>query len=427
MLPHPTVPAVSIVIRSLGTLRRYASILVLGMVVAGCGGGDGDAAQESITPSDPTPAPLPRASIEQMKYVGSFRLNPATFGESRLEYATGTLAYNPDKHSLFIVGFDPHQAIAEFPVVEPLIKSNANELNISNAPLQPYSQVLGRANHGNTQGIDKITGMAYINGQLIVNAESWYDASGTNTHTTLVARNAASLSSSVIEGYYSVAGAARAAGYIAPVPTEYQEAVGSAYFMGWSTVFSIISRYSIGPSMYQFDVQKLLTQGAGPVSSRALMSFSMENPIAPGASDMNQNPPVSQVWNGITRGVYGFIIPQTKTFMVIGTMAGMQHGYGYKITQDNGNVCGGPCPYVASDVYNAYWLFDMDEILAAPNVHSPRPYAYGRWDQPFDLQPDGQRRIILGGSFDSQTNRLYLSIQNVIDANPVINVFEFQK
>lgn len=86
---------------------------------------------------------------------------------------------------------------------------------------------------------------------------------------------------------------------------------------------------------------------------------------------------------------------------------GVESGIGYKITQDDGNVCGGYCAYAADDESNAYWLFDVNDILAAHDVHLPRPYASGSWSLPFD--EDGQHPII-GGTFDSATSTLYLAL-----------------
>ena len=87
--------------------------------------------------------------------------------------------------------------------------------------------------------------------------------------------------------------------------------------------------------------------------------------------------PASPLWNFLSKARFGFIAPGTSTFVVLGETGGTRSGIGYKITQDNGNLCGGYCAYDHDDDDNAFWLFDVNDILAADDVHLPRPYAFG--------------------------------------------------
>ena len=132
----------------------------------------------------------------------------------------------------------------------------------------------------------------------------------------------------------------------------------------------------------------------------------------------------SPVWNFLSNGVYGFIAPGTRTFVVVGSSGGIDSGIGYKITQDDGRLCGGYCSYAASDNYSYYWLFDLDEILAAGSPSEPRPYAYGRWDVPFG----SPGRVVIGGAFDSAGRVLYVALSNAgqvgtYDRPPLILTF----
>jgi hypothetical protein len=115
----------------------------------------------------------------------------------------------------------------------------------------------------------------------------------------------------------------------------------------------------------------------------------------------------SALWNFLSRAIYGFIVPGTRTFAVFGSSGGIHSGIGYKITQDNGNHCGGYCAYGSDDYYNYYWLFDIEEILDAVEPYDIQPYAYGAWSVPFD--DNGDHRII-GGTFDGGNGILYLSL-----------------
>jgi len=97
-------------------------------------------------------------------------------------------------------------------------------------------------------------------------------------------------------------------------------------------------------------------------------------------------PPSDALWNPVSAGRYGFFIPGTKTFAVIGHTAGLQSGIGYKAVQSDGNTCGGPCPYDPADYSNYYWFYNVEDILSASESYQPKPYAYGAFDVPFDAQ-----------------------------------------
>ena len=132
----------------------------------------------------------------------------------------------------------------------------------------------------------------------------------------------------------------------------------------------------------------------------------------------------SPVWSFLSNGVYGFIAPGTRTFVVVGSSGGIDSGIGYKITQDDGRLCGGYCSYAAADNYSYYWLFDLDEILAAGSPSEPRPYAYGRWDVPFG----SPGRVVIGGAFDPAGRVLYVALSNAgqvgtYDRPPLILTF----
>ncbi|WP_340200004.1 hypothetical protein [Ascidiimonas sp. W6] len=172
---------------------------------------------------------------------------------------------------------------------------------------------------------------------------------------------------------------------------------------------SIISRYSYGPSLFTFNHKDLLlnaAESAGAIKTTPFMNFSFgdENYITPRSDDSGQD-----LWNYLSKGIYGFIILGTKTFAVFGSTGGITSGIGYKTTQDNGNLRGGYCSYQASDNYNYYWFFDVEEILSAENVYDPRPYAYGEFLISFD--DFGANRII-GGTFDHKSNMLYLALKS---------------
>lgn len=373
------------------------------------GGADAtDGAAPDGTAADAATGPR-RIAITDLVFKGAFRLSSGTFGVSNTNYAVGVLGYNPDNNSLFIAGHAQHNALAEFDIPTPSMKSVVKDLPEVFTPRQDFVKILDRPSGGNPDQLDRITGMLYVGGKLIVNAETWYDAPGDNKDTTMVIQDASDLAGSQIDGYYQLAGAARAGGYLFSIPSAWRQQLGGDYATGWSSVYSIISRYSIGPSLFVFDPTAMLGGSATmPVTTTALMDFPFagQKHLDPTGLDTQQGS-ASDLWNHLSRGVYGVILPGTKTFAVFGSSGGVDTGIGYKITQDNGNLCGGYCSYGYKDNYNYYWFFDVDEILAAKATHEPRPYAYGRWKVPFD---GGHEHEIIGGTFDPKSGTLYFAL-----------------
>lgn len=347
-------------------------------------------------------------SLADFVYTGGFLLSSSTFGSSSMNATKGAFAYYAANNSIIVSGHDQNQAIAEFPVPAILDVPTMAELNISSPPTQNFRNMLNI--QVNPDGIDRINGMIVIDGQLILNAEKWYAAGGGSGDTTLVLRDANNIGGEV-DGYYKLTGGAHSGGYLSSIPAEWQSSFGgSEYMTGWSSVNSIFSRYSIGPSLWAFDHATLLanSQQSGAITATAYMDFPYAgtNYLDPGGLRIGTDP-ASAMWNYRSTAVYGFIVPGTRTFACFGGSAGILDGIGYKITQDTGNLCSGYCPYTASDVYSYYWLFDVQEILDATEVHSPRPYEYGAIDIPFD---GSGAYPPIGGSYDPASGVLYLML-----------------
>lgn len=98
-----------------------------------------------------------------------------------MNYSQGPIAYHAANHSLLMVGHTYQQAIAEFPIPEPVNSDQVSELPIAEAPVQGFVSVLNRTPDGNPQDLDRIGGIEVINGMLLVNAYEYYDAPGDNT------------------------------------------------------------------------------------------------------------------------------------------------------------------------------------------------------------------------------------------------------
>ncbi|PCJ29659.1 MAG: hypothetical protein COA99_19270, partial [Moraxellaceae bacterium] len=169
-----------------------------------------------ITAAPYEPSNLPLMDISQLEYVGGFRLPGGNYGESSFGYSEGKITLGAGGNSMFVVGHAHQQAIAEVSI--PAIVNTTNVANMNYATImQDFSRVLNRTETGNSQQQDRISGMEYYNGRLLVNTYEYYDGAGDAAHTTLVVNNAASLAGSSVAGFYGFDQEAVASGWITPL------------------------------------------------------------------------------------------------------------------------------------------------------------------------------------------------------------------
>ena len=352
--------------------------------------------------------------ITDLQYAGAFRVPADEFGESSMNYSEGPMALGADGATVFLVGHAHQQAIAEFTIPE-LVNSNVvTELNMADAPVQSFASVLGRPSDGNTQSIDRVGGMYLVTdasggSQLLVNAYEYYDAPGDNSHTTLVVRDAADLAESTIDGYYELGGRAHAAGWISPIPSEWQQALGGTHITGSSSGMPIIGRLSVGPSAFVVDPLAITdgTETSGPVPTTALLDFSLDTPLH---EDLSNDSGDNGIWTHLSRAIYGFIVPGTRTYLTVGHSGGHATGVCYKCTPVGSDAeCGGYCSNDVTDYSHFYWLWDVDDLVSVRNgdiaPHEVAPYDFGELAVPFDTNELG------GGAFDPSTGLLYLTVQ----------------
>lgn len=357
---------------------------------------------------------LPRLSISDLQYIGAFRLPAQKHGASSLNYAQGPIAFNPEKQSLLIVGHAHQQAIAEFKIPELVDSAVPAELNIAGAPLQPFSEILDRPAGGNPQDNNRIGGMLHVRGpngpELLVNAYEYYDAPGDNTLSMLVVRDATNLAKSAVGGYFEVQGRpGHTAGWMSPIPATWQPILGGAFLTGNSSGIPIISRTSVGPSAFVFNPLDIVGRQSvsTPVQTSALLDFNLAHPLH---KDLSNKSRQNDLWNHLSRAIYGIIVPGTRTYATFGHSGGNESGVGYKIVQDNGKRSGGYSSYASGDNYPYCWLWDVNDLVRVKRgemePHDVRPYQYGVFKTPFN----SLSHALGGGTFDAATGRIYLTI-----------------
>jgi hypothetical protein len=345
-------------------------------------------------------------SISELSFVGAFALPTAKDNVSTLDYSSGVIEVNGD--SLFIVGHDHDDAVAEF-VLPGLVESTEiSKLRVAGKPRQGFVKVLDRSPAGNPEALDEIVGLELVGESLVINATEYYDAPADNQLTTLVIDNAADLQGSTVGGFRSIEGLARAAGWISAIPQPWRAVLGGTHITGYSSGGPIIGRHSVGPSAFAIDLEAAVkTEGA--IATTELLGFSLDKPLN---DDLLNETSENKLWTQLSQARFGFIVPGTKTYLTLGSSGGHQSGIGYKIAQNNGDLCGGYCSYDAEDNYNYYWLWDLDDLVAVKNGSlSPnriKPYESGELNLPFQRNDELIR--VGGASFDPVRELLYISL-----------------
>jgi len=197
----------------------------------------------------------------------------------------------------------------------------------------------------------------------------------------------------------------------------------------------------IGVTAFAFDPTDLTGAPSGTIPTTTLLDYSLDNPLDADYSfydfpafnvlEMNGDNSFSghtvhdadivvgqnDLWTTESQASYGMIVPGTRTYLSIGSSGGHRSGMGYKAQQDTGYECPGPCPYEADDYDNYYWLWDVNDLIAVKNgsmnPHDVRPYDYGVFNAPFQhdaFTNTPEFHPILGGTYDSDNEILYLSI-----------------
>jgi hypothetical protein len=363
---------------------------------------------KNIRQSEPNDINIPlglQATLD-IEYLGAFRVNAD--GQSSSNYAVGTLGYNPDNNSIFMVGHSHHNAIAEFKIPSELSFEKQPSEILEASVLQQYVTILDKKDVGNTT--NKINGILYHKQNLLVSSEIWYDGNAKNLDNLQIFSNALDIRSSGFKGMLQISGAAKAAGYISKVPPELVDKIGTEYVIGWASNYSITSRYSQGPSLFRFEpnqaIDKVITISR-KIDTEPLMVFPLSEgtQLVEGGNEYSFD--ISPIWGPVAKAKYGFIIPGTTYFLAIGQHSGLHSGVGYKITQEDGRLCSGPCSHDSLDIYNYFWMFDVNDMLKADKPWLVRPISYGKWSHPYDKSGT---RGVLGGTFDDVNNILYLAI-----------------
>ncbi|WP_414830172.1 hypothetical protein [Alteromonas sp. H39] len=361
----------------------------------------------------------------ELRSLGGFRLKDGTSGTSRAAYGTGKIAVSDDDKMLFLAGHAHHFSVGAFDIEDKLSFGKISTLPI--APVaQPFVKV--KPQFVFQDSATQITGLELNEGSLLVTVDKYYDAARTNKENLMFFADASNLNDTAQIGFYTLAARSHATGWMTKIPAPLSQTLGADYLVGSASNLPINSRSSIGPTLFTWTppTVKALPPLGRRISTVKKLGYSLDNPIV---DDRYNETRENDIWTELSTAEIGFISPDQTSYIVIGQSGGHNSGIGYKITQDNGNVCGGPCAYEHDDYYNYYWIYDIDDIIAVQNgnklPHEVLPAFYG------ELPTFGHQNTITGADYNPVSKRLYLTLSSIdtsqsdYEKNPIIVAYEF--
>lgn len=438
----------------MGNIKNLLVVLFLplNIVITGCvAATNGTESAESETGNV---LDNPVIQIANMRYEGAFIIDSSEFGYSAMHDAEGGMAYAPPKPdapygSIYATGNRARGGVSEWAIPGIVKSDNVNELNVSEQPLQTFVDLGSRAKNRRAD-MGYFADLLWIDNQLIYSEHNYYPASNLDLHKMGVVRDADNLENSPAAGYFrlnALSGeesadsytAHASSGWMSKIPEEWQAILGGTHMLGPADGWNVEGRFSAGPSVFAFNPETDIVskEPDAIVDSTPLVDYATENPITDigivGGEYINAP---HDLWNSMSFVHFGFIPRGSRTLMLVGKHWGLDGDIGYKIVQDTGRLCGGPCPYTSADEANYYWLIDLKEVVEARNglrrYDSIVPYAYGPLPLPFQQDRDGNDRVndVRGGAYDTNTGIVYLQIKggdprHLYDKTPVIVAYTF--
>lgn len=358
-------------------------------------------------------------------YQGAFRLPQGIIGASAFSYGGTALAYNPARNSLFMVGHDQQQLVAEVSI--PTIGTGAIATLQTATLLQPFADITEgkKQSVGSSTDQVKVGGLLPYNGKLIASVYVYYDGNGTQVLSHFVSGSDLSVQGDVTGPFQvGMIGAGDVSGYMTNVPPSWQAALGGPVLLG-NCCLSIISRTSYGPAVFAADVSQL---GTTPLAITPLLYYNAAHPLGPWSGD-------SLLFNGSTN-VTGVIFPtNARSILFFGkqgvgpacygdgtanqALAGTQSEPGaifcYDPTDSSKGFHGFPYAYYV-------WAYDAWDLVAvkqgAKQPYDLRPYAVWTLTLPY---PGGTS--IKGATYDPATGRVFVTQQYGDGDRPLVHVF----
>jgi hypothetical protein len=376
------------------------------------------------------PTKLPRLALEQLRYVGAFRLPGGDAQGDTFASGGGPITFNPQGPSLYIGARSGR--IAEVSIPDPAATADIASMPVASF-VQPFSDPAeGRLKEIAAEGA-AISGLLVYRGRLYGSAYIYYDANNEQSRShfsrplKLSERGASAMARVGQSGRTGFV-----AGYLATVPPEWQTKLGGPAITGQCCV-PIVSRTSWGPAAFTWDPAELDAKGTANVTP--LLYYDNEHQtLGPWAGS---NPVY-----GATAEMGGLaIIAGSRTALFIGRNGTGEFCYGNgtgdralagTIGADNEKYCYDPAN--SSKAQHAYpyryqiWAYDLEDWAAVKagkkDPWEVKPYAV--W--PLELPIPEPHVRIAGIAYDPQRQRLYISQYEAdrdgYEYRPLIHVFQ---
>jgi hypothetical protein len=367
----------------------------------------------------PIMAQAPLVQSSDLQYLGAFRLPPGAFGGTSggFDYGGTAMTYNANNNSLFIVGHDWDQMVAEAKIPTIVNSTNLSSLNTATVLQQFKDPSEGKIYTVGSSTV-KVGGLLVYQNKLYGSAYVYYDAMGSQTLSHYYKSTLTLATTGTAKGMYAVGniGAGYVSGYMTPVPSEWQSALGGTAVTG-NCCLSIISRTSSGPALSAFYPEDLGVKS--PVPATPLVYYPLSNPLA---VETTQN----SLFNLCTE-IKGVVFPGgTRSVLFVGRHDTGSYCYG------TGGASGGDCydpansskgPHFYPYVYQI-WAYDVNDLVSVKNGQKQpwqlRPYATWTLTLPF---ADSFRRVG-GAAWDPSTRRMYILTQYSDGAQPVVHAYQ---
>ena len=353
-----------------------------------------------------------------VQYVGAFRVPDYSNSTDSMSFGAGALAYNPADNSLFITG--QGQSIAEISIPSTIVDSSDLD-NLSTATvLQPWKNVLSNLPNqlsGTSDGAP-IGGLMVYNGELIGTQFAYYGGAYSQVLSHFVL-NSLDLSTASVEGLYQVGSGGRImAGYMTPIPSEWQAPLGGFTALTGLSDWPIISTESAGPAAIGFNPGDL---GSANDPASTYLAYTGGHQL--GAYTGPANP----MQSGTTSIDGDAFVPGTSSILYFGATGTNYEGYGEPGPWDGTNDATGPQSLNGQYAFQV-WAYNANDLVAVQQGQL-QPYQvmpYDVWNFtlpiPASCQPEGL-------AFDPGTGRIYMAIPNADNEVPyshlpLIEVFQ---
>ncbi len=361
----------------------------------------------------------------QLTYEGAFRLPKGEAGESAFAWGGTALAFDSTRRSLWLVGHEHHQQVAEISIPTVVQGTTLEALDTAHF-LTPFADIL----KGRLQDVGdadaRIGGLLRVGSDWIVTGWVYYDAAGSQSRSHFRTTADGRVLGPVQLGSESRR-AGFVSGYMTMIPPEWRSSLGGSALTGQCCV-PIIERSSLGPALSVFDPADVGART--PVPATQVLGYPIDHPTL-GTWE------AGTLYNG-TAGIGGVVFAEgTSTVLFFGDVGTGPVCYGIGTSDERLHgrpVPGhGGTPFCYDPIYadhgtHAYpyvmflWAYDANDLVAVKQGRQApwevRPYASGAFDLPFE----SERKQIGGAAYDPATRRVFLLARFQDGEGPVIHV-----